>query len=186
MRITIKEYAKSKGVTYEAVRAQIHRYSDDLDGLIEKQGRTQFLSDEAVAFLDSKRASNPVIIKDMALDEELENLRVKEKNLLIKVAALQDELLKAKDIIILMTEEKAELSAQLRLLQESTQSSQEAPVQAPEKKEEEVPVQEEEAVQAPTEPLEASVNKQDGGVPPQAKRSLLDRVKAAINEFKKS
>lgn len=62
--ITIKDYAHSKGITYEAVRAQLHRYAKELDGLIVKQGRTQFLTDEAVAFLDAKRASNPVVIKD--------------------------------------------------------------------------------------------------------------------------
>ena len=58
MRLTIKEYASSRGVSYEAVRMQLKRYGQQLDGFIERQGRTQYLTDEAVAFLDSKRANS--------------------------------------------------------------------------------------------------------------------------------
>ena len=54
--ISIKDYAKNKGVSYEAVRKQVNRYKDELDGHIHKQNRTQYLDDEAVTFLDSKRA----------------------------------------------------------------------------------------------------------------------------------
>ena len=183
--ITIKDYAHSKGITYEAVRAQLHRYAKELDGLIVKQGRTQFLTDEAVAFLDAKRASNPVVIKDMALDEELERLRTEKENLLVRVAALQELLIIEKDKVILLTEEKAELSTQLQLLQASSQHEAEDPVQAPEGKEDEVPVNESEVVQATTEPLEAPVNEQVRAVPPQAKRSLLENLRAAFNKFKK-
>ena len=76
-------------------------------------------------------------------------------------------------------------NTKLHVLVESSQNAPEAPTIHLEEKEEKVPVQEEKAVQAHTEPLEASVNKQDGGVPPQAKRSLLEKLRAAFNEFKK-
>ena len=62
--VTIKEYAKNKGVSYEAVRKQLNRYSGELKGHITKVGRTQYLDDDAVQFLDSKRAENPIIVME--------------------------------------------------------------------------------------------------------------------------
>lgn len=186
MRVTIKEYALQKGISYEAVRAQIHRYSDELAGLIEKQGRTQFLTDEAVAFLDAKRASNPVVIKDMALDAELDRLKAEKEALLLKVATLQEMLLAEKDKVILLTENNAGLTAQLMQLQVASQTPQEPVGQASADKGEELDVLTEEAVQALSEAPEVPVIEQHGAEPPQAKRSLLERVKAAINELKKS
>ena len=55
--VSLKEYAKNKGVSYEAVRKQVNRYKDELKGHISKVNRTQYLDEEAVAFLDSKRLS---------------------------------------------------------------------------------------------------------------------------------
>lgn len=77
-------------------------------------------------------------------------------------------------------------NTELRALMASSESFSEAPKQAPESEAEEVTAQEEEAVQAVTEAPEVPITAQYGAEPPQAKRSLLERVKAAINEFKKS
>lgn len=76
-------------------------------------------------------------------------------------------------------------NTKLHALVEASQHEAGDPVQAPEGKEEEVPVNESEGVQASTEPLEAPVNEQVRAVPPQAKRSLLEKLRAAFNEFKK-
>ena len=53
--ITIRDYAKENNVSYEAIRKQIKRYEDELNGHIIKQNRTQFLDDIAVAILDQHR-----------------------------------------------------------------------------------------------------------------------------------
>lgn len=53
--ISLRDYAAQKGITYEAVRQQVVRYKDELEGHIIKDGRQQFLDEEAVSFLDAKR-----------------------------------------------------------------------------------------------------------------------------------
>lgn len=90
--ITIKEYARQKNVTYEAVRKQITRYSAELEGHIIKDGRQQLLDEEAVSFLDNKRAKNPVVYHQQAKDEKIEELEQENKNLLIKIAAQADKI----------------------------------------------------------------------------------------------
>lgn len=90
--ITIKDYAKQKGVSYEAIRKQIKRYEKDLEGHLVKQNRFLMLDDDAVAFLDAKRAENPVIVYEQNKDEALEQLRNENKNLLIKMNMVQDEM----------------------------------------------------------------------------------------------
>ena len=77
----IKDYAASHGVSYEAVRRQIARYSGrEIDGFrisdhIIKVNRTQYLDNEATAFLDARRAQNPVVVQQEQRDETIERLR---------------------------------------------------------------------------------------------------------------
>lgn len=77
-------------------------------------------------------------------------------------------------------------NTELRALMASSESFSEAPEQAPEDEVEDVTVQEEKAVQAVVEAPEAPVIAQHGAEPPQAKRSLLERVKAALHELTRS
>lgn len=84
--LTIAEYAKSRSVSYEAVRKQINRYSIELDGHISRQGRTQYLDSEAEAFLDSRRQKDPVFV----LDDRDRVLQEKEQ----RIAELEDLLQK--------------------------------------------------------------------------------------------
>lgn len=107
--VSLKEYAKNKGVSYEAVRKQVNRYTDELKGHISKVNRTQYLDEEAVAFLDSKRAESPIIIMESGKDEEIQRLEMENKALLLKVAELQEALLKEKDQVKLLQNEKIEL-----------------------------------------------------------------------------
>lgn len=95
--ISIKEYAKSKNVSYEAIRKQISRYKNDLEGHISKVGRTQYLDDQAVSFLDKKRADNPIIVMETDKDEEIAVLQEENKRLLLKLTEVQDALLQVKD-----------------------------------------------------------------------------------------
>jgi len=113
--ITIKDYAKQKGVAYEAIRKQIKRYEDELEGHLVKQNRFLMLDDEAVRFLDSKRSENPVIVYEQNKDEELEQLRKENKVLLIQMNTVRDQLGKVQQKLIaemnttkLLTNEKVQ------------------------------------------------------------------------------
>ena len=107
--ISIRDYADSKGVSYEAVRKQTKRYSEELAEHLHKQGRTQYLDDYAVSFLDSKRAESPIILIQADKDEEIRRLTDENKALLLKVAELQDALINEKDKVFSLQEEKIAL-----------------------------------------------------------------------------
>lgn len=114
--ITIKDYAKSRNITYEAVRKQVIRYATELDGHTTKEKRTTYLDDYAVEFLDEKRKGNPIVILETSKDEEIERLQNENKALLLKITTLQEELNHEKDfskgLLLEKTEwlqEKAEL-----------------------------------------------------------------------------
>ena len=113
--ITIKDYAKQQGVSYEAIRKQIKRYEDELEGHLVKQNRFLMLDDEAVQFLDSKRSENPVIVYEQNKDEELEQLRHENKVLLIQMNTVQDQLGKVQQKLI------AEMNTTKLLTQEKVQ-----------------------------------------------------------------
>lgn len=94
--ITIKDYAKETGVTYEAVRQRLKRYQEELEGHVHRQGRTQYLDDVAVAFLNEHRLIQPTVVYDKAVGEEyrsqmqeLEDLRRENKALLSEIKTLQ-------------------------------------------------------------------------------------------------
>ena len=95
--ISIKEYAKSHGVSYEAVRSQVTRYMDrEADGFrladhISKVGRTQYIDDEGVAFLDERRSRSPIVIQQEERDETIERLRKRVDELQSRLIAAQDE-----------------------------------------------------------------------------------------------
>lgn len=110
--ISLKEYAQNKGCSYEAVRKQVNRYKDEIEEHIVKVGRTQYLDDEAVAFLDEKRADNPIILMETGKDEELKRLEAENKALLIKIAELQEALLYEKDQVKALQEDKIKLLEQ--------------------------------------------------------------------------
>lgn len=107
--VSIKDYAKNKGCSYEAIRKSVNRYKKDLEGHITKVNRTQYLDDFAVEFLDKKRTTNPVIVEKYNRDEEIERLKMEKEILLVKVAELQEQLLKEKDQVKSLQSEKIEL-----------------------------------------------------------------------------
>ena len=107
--ITLREYAKRNNVSYEAVRKQVVRYKLELDGHISKIKKTQYLDDDAVKFLDSKRQENPIIIQEADRSERIEQLEAENKILLLKVAELQEALIQEKDQVKLLQTEKIAL-----------------------------------------------------------------------------
>ena len=118
--ISLKDYAEQKNVTYEAVRQQVARYKEELEGHIIKDGRQQFLDEEAVAFLDAKRKKNPVVMVQENKDEQIEELDEQVRNLLIKVAEQADRISelaqwKADNAVLI-----AEANHNYRLLEDKT------------------------------------------------------------------
>lgn len=107
--ISLKDYAKSKNISYEAVRKQVNRYKKELEMHISKVGRTQYLDDEAVEFFDLKRQKNPIFIMENSKDNEIQRLEIENKNLLMKIASLQDSLLDEKEHVKTLQYEKIEL-----------------------------------------------------------------------------
>lgn len=118
--ISMKDYATLHNISYEAVRKQVKRYETELQGHISKVGRTNYLDDEAVAFLDEKRSKNPIVIVDEEKKDQIQRLSDENKQLLIKIVQLQDELNGEKDLVkdlqaqlIAEKDHVAELQAQL-------------------------------------------------------------------------
>ena len=97
--MTIKEYAKSKGVSYEAIRKQIARYQKDLDGHIYRKNRTITLDAFAVDFLDGKRRESPIVV---IAESEREHVQ----NLTDQIEALKNELIATQKTVISLQEEK--------------------------------------------------------------------------------
>ena len=116
--ISLKDYAAEKGISYEAVRKQVNRYRSELDGHILKENRTQYLDDEAVAFLDEKRQGNPIVIMESSKDEEIQRLSNENKALLLKLTEVQDKLVRSQETISELQTEKLQLQQEKILLLE--------------------------------------------------------------------
>ena len=105
--ITLRDYANQKGISYEAVRRQLKRYSSELEGHITKQGRTRFLDDEAVAFLEEHRQDNAVSVQNNIAS--LTKLQEENKMLLQKIASLQDMIISRDETIKQLQADKMQL-----------------------------------------------------------------------------
>lgn len=127
--ISLKDYATMRNVSYEAVRQQVVRYSEELGEHIVRDGRQQFLDEEAVSFLDYKRQKNPVTIIQVSKDEEIERLKEENENLQRKVTAQANRIAeladwKAENALLIARAEQQTL-----LLEEKTKSAVTAAVQ---------------------------------------------------------
>lgn len=103
--MTIKQFAESQNVTYEAVRKQIVSYGEELKEHIIRNGRTQYLDEWAVEFLTKRRRENPVILLSQDKDETIELLKSQIETLRVQLMTAQSELLKEKDRIIELQDE---------------------------------------------------------------------------------
>lgn len=84
--ISIKEYAKKNNVSYEAIRQQVKRYENELNGHIFKKNRTQFLDETAEKILDQHRKESPLVIINEERDDRIKQLEEENRNLLLKIA----------------------------------------------------------------------------------------------------
>lgn len=121
--ISLKEYAQKKNISYEAVRKQVNRYRNELGDHLYKKDRTQYLDEEGEAFLDQKRASNPVILVEHDKDEQIEDLTRQNESLKVKIMELQDQLIKSKDQLLERDQQLIELKDQLYLLTEKQEAA---------------------------------------------------------------
>lgn len=113
---TIRDYAKDHRVSYEAIRSQISRYRGDLDGHIVTKGRTKYLDDFAVEFLNSRRKDDPVSVVALDRSELVDSLRD-------QIDALKNELMTTqKRVIELQSENQLMIAAKTKydLLVESS------------------------------------------------------------------
>lgn len=106
--ISLKDYAKKKNVSYEAVRKQVNRYRAELGDHLYRFERTQYLDEEGEAYLDRKRASNPVILIAHDKDAQIEELIQQNESLKIKVAELQEQVIQLQDRLLLLTAKQNE------------------------------------------------------------------------------
>lgn len=118
--ISIKDYAAQHGISYEAARQQIARYSGrEVDGFrisehINKVGRTQYLDDDAIDFLNDRRSRNPVIVQQEGQSETIERMRA-------RIDALQNRLIEAQDEYRTLLQDKHAIEMQAQKLLEDKQ-----------------------------------------------------------------
>ena len=155
--ISIKDYAAQHGISYEAARQQISRYSGrEVDGFrisehINKVGRTQYLDDDAVDFLNERRSRNPVIVQQEGQSETIERMRA-------RIDALQNRLIEAQDEYRILLQDKHAIEMQAQKLLEDNQQVEElrASTEAAEKRAEVAESDKEVALKAKKEAEEAA------------------------------
>ena len=155
--ISIKDYAAQHGISYEAARQQISRYSGrEVDGFrisehINKVGRTQYLDDDAVDFLNERRSRNPVIVQQEGQSETIERMRA-------RIDALQNRLIEAQDEYRTLLQDKHAIEMQAQKLLEDKQQVEElrASTEAAEKRAEVAEIDKEVALKAKKEAEEAA------------------------------
>ena len=89
---TVKDYARERSVTHQAVYQMIKTHQEELDGLIVKQGRIRFLTEEAEAILDKYRNQSQIVLEKADQTEYIKQLEEEVKKLLIKTAVQADKI----------------------------------------------------------------------------------------------
>ena len=127
--MSVRTYANQRGVSYEAVRKQLSRYSDLLDEHITVQGKTRYLDAEAREILDSKRMQQPICVANTQhmqevaeLKNEIEQLKnelLAEKDLTSQEKDLKDKL---KDELMTVMQEKIALETRMTALEKTNES----------------------------------------------------------------
>lgn len=115
MIISMGDYAKSKGISYEAVRRQVAKYRDELGEHCFRQNGSTYLDEEGVAFLDGKRRLSPVIVVQENQSQQLEEQEQKIAELRNRLDVLRDELARSQaQVIELQTKQIALIEDQTK------------------------------------------------------------------------
>lgn len=119
--ITLKEYAASRDVSYEAVRKQVNKLRNELGEHVIVQHKTQMLDDTAVELLDQKRAeSKIVVIKETSV--EVDQLRQDNNDLRDKIMLLQEQLIAAQQQVTDLQQQQIDTLQQLATATEEKKS----------------------------------------------------------------
>lgn len=110
--VTIKEYAESRGKSVQSVYKQMRSKENAaaLNGhiIIQKFNNkdVKFLDDEAVRVLDAASSQSVQVIELSNDKEQIETLKQEKEALLLKIAELQDQLIKKNEKIDQLKDEK--------------------------------------------------------------------------------
>lgn len=117
---TIRDYAREHNVSYEAIRKQIAKSREDLEGHIITKGKTKYLDDFAVEYLDQRRKESPVSVVHWEETEVVRALRD-------QIDALKNELMTTqKRVIELQSDNQLMIEAKTKydlLLESSNEKS---------------------------------------------------------------
>lgn len=93
--LSIAEYVKQRGVSQTAVRRQLARYAEELEGHTPKINRKTMLDDVAIQILDSHRMPREVIIQQASEDvqKEINDLRA-------QIDLMKDKTIELQNVII--------------------------------------------------------------------------------------
>lgn len=86
----IREYADSRGISYEAVRQLIKRHADKIPG-VEKRKDGTTLTSAAIEYLDHVRRTSPVVVVNDKMAQENEKLKAEKENLVMQMALLLED-----------------------------------------------------------------------------------------------
>ena len=113
--ISVKEYARSRGISAEIVRRQLIRYEKELEGHLKPQGKTKLLDEEAVTFLDGHRLQKSVTIEltDQEAQREINALKQTIEELRIKLEDAKTAVIELQEKQISLIEEKGRFQGML-------------------------------------------------------------------------
>lgn len=123
--MTLKQFADSKSISYEAVRKQVTRFHKELQGHIITKNRTQYLDEWAVSFLSERRRESPIVLLTENQSDKISSLTEQVETLKAQLLKAQDDLIASKNRIISMQDDArqlAEVQANYNLLLESHSS----------------------------------------------------------------
>jgi len=167
MKMTVREYAEQRSISYETVRRQLLTYRKQLSGHIFLEGRTRYLDEEAVSFLDTKRQEKTQVLQstDLAVsaekDEQIKTLQASVVTFSTKLATATEESNKAYKKLLEKTEELSNVRLELLKEQHKREQAEEQVRQLQAKLEslEQPPAEPEPTEPTPTAPEQAEPNK---------------------------
>ena len=118
--MTIREYARQRSVSYEAIRKQINRCQKDLEGHITTKGQTKYLDEYAVEYLDQRRSERPVSVVHWEETEVVKALRDQIDALKNELMTTQKRLIDAQSENQLLIEAKTKYDLLLESSNEKT------------------------------------------------------------------
>ena len=173
--ISIAQYAETRGISGTAVRRQIARYSEELEGHVVVSGRRRMLDDEAIEFLDQHRQPRTMVIDGEAtLADQVEVLqdqvkKLQETSMMGEIEFLRKELADSRNRV---NQLQAGMIEMMKLKDENLK------LIADNQKKESALTEKSEAL----ERKEAEINERDAVI--QAKDEKLDLMEVSLHEVK--